>query len=161
MVTGHSNSFSSEIWAALSKLRSPSTYGAGKLLFQYGQPTRGVYMVEKGHVDLLLSTDNGAKQLFERVGPGSLLALSEAVSGGPHKLTAVVANEAEISFVGRQELLQFMRQNPACCMHLVRLLSENLHSLYHRFQSDPRWGQQPPRVASSKQRPYTRADRPN
>ncbi len=121
-------------------MRSASSYAAGELLFHYGEPTRGLYMVEKGKVNLLLSSENGAEQLFETVGPGALLGLSEAISGGTHKLTAVAANQVEVAFIPRQQMLNCLRQNPACCMQLVRLLSENLHTLYHRFQSDRRGG---------------------
>jgi hypothetical protein len=61
--------------------------------------------------------------------------LSEAISGGPHKLAAVAVDCAQVAFVSREDLLPFLQQNQLFCMQLVQLLSEDLHSLYHRFRN--------------------------
>ncbi len=155
------NSLISDMWRSLSEARPRSRYAPGKQLFRYGEDTLGIYIVKKGNVDLLLSATSGEERLFERVGPGTLLALSEAISGGTHKLTAVAASEAEISFVDRQDLLRFLRQNPACCMQLVRLLSEDLHTLYHRFQCNEHLHSKPQRDGINKQGLSRRPERPN
>ena len=150
MATYPANSLCEEVWNTLSRMRSPASYAAGESLFRYGDPARGLYMVEKGTVNLLLSGER--EQLFESVGPGALLGLSEAISGGAHKLTAVAANQVEVAFIPRQDLLNCLRENPACCMQLVRRLSENLHTLYQRFQSDKPGQAKAPRGEVSRQR---------
>jgi CRP-like cAMP-binding protein len=137
VVEKSSNSPVPELWHALLGIRSPQTYSPDKPLFACGQPTRGVYLVEKGKVKLFLCSEPGAPS-FDEVGPGSVLGLSEAISGTSHKLTAVASDRAQISFVDRKDLLTFLQQNQFLCLQLVRLLSEDLHLLYHRFRSDPR-----------------------
>lgn len=135
MVEQSSNSPVPELWHALLGIRSPQNYSPGKPLFACGQPTRGVYLVEKGKVKLFLCSEPGAPS-FDEVGPGSVLGLSEAISGTNHKLTAVASDRAQISFVEREDLLTFLQQNQLLCMQLVRMLSEDLHLLYHRFRCD-------------------------
>jgi CRP/FNR family transcriptional regulator, dissimilatory nitrate respiration regulator len=122
-----------ELWMALESLRSERICLASRALFRNGETSRGVYLVEEGEVQLLLSSAGGRERLLETVGPGTILGLSEAMSGEAHKLTAQAAGRTQVSFVRRPDLINFLRKNPALCMQLVHLLSENLHSLYHLF----------------------------
>ncbi len=126
---------STELRSALKSRASKQTYPKGKALFRNGRPPRGVYMVETGEVNLFLPSSGGTGPVFEKAGPGALLGLSEAMSGEDHKLRAEAACPAEVSFVSREALLDCLRQNRFCCMQVVRLLSEDLHLLYHRFRS--------------------------
>lgn len=124
-----------ELRSALKSMGSTQTYLKGSALFSKGQLPRGVYLVETGEVYLFLCSDTNAGSMFEKAGPGALLGLSEAVSGENHKLRAEAACSTKVSFVCREDLLAFLRRNQACCMQIVRLLSEDLHLLYHRFRS--------------------------
>lgn len=129
-----------ELWSALKGLRSECTYSRGKRLFQCGEPAKGVYLIESGEVSLLLPLPSGASPIFEKVGPGVALGLSEAMSGENYKLTAQARKPAQVWFVERQELLDFLRRHPQFCMQIVRLLSEDLHLLYHKFRFEKRPG---------------------
>lgn len=137
-----SNSPSPELWSALLGLRRPTTYPPGKPLFSCDQLTRGIYLVEKGRVKLFLCSETTGAS-FDEAGPGSVLGLSEAISGGKHKLTAVAVDCAQVAFVSRDDLLAFLQQNQGYCMELVQFLSEDLHLLYHRFRSSPAATQTP------------------
>jgi CRP-like cAMP-binding protein len=121
------------LWSALEGIRSVQTYTKGKTLFQYGVPSQGVFLVERGQVDLLLPTARG-ERFFEKTGPGVMLGLSETMCGDVYKLTAQAAMDTEVSFVSREALLNFLRQHQGFCMQIVRLLSENLHLLYYRYR---------------------------
>jgi CRP-like cAMP-binding protein len=122
------------LWSALEDIRTVRTYAKGKLLFRWGQPAHGVYLIEKGEVDLLLPASGGAERFFEKAGPGVMLGLSEAMSGDISKLTARAADRTQVAFVPREALLEFLRQHQAFCMQIVRLLSEDLHLLYHKYR---------------------------
>jgi CRP-like cAMP-binding protein len=124
-----------ELQRALKGMASKQAYPKGKALFRCGQPPRGVYLVDKGEVNLFLPVSSATGAVFEKAGPGALLGLSEAVSGAHHKLRAEAACPTSVSFVTREALLDCLRQNPVSCMQIVHLLSENLHLLYHRFRS--------------------------
>jgi CRP/FNR family transcriptional regulator len=122
------------LWATLLGLRESTTYPPGKPLFTCGQPARGIYLVQKGRVRLFLCSDT-TRAAFEEVGPGAVLALSEAISGATHKLTGVALDCAQVAFVTREDLLAFLQDNQLFCVQLVQLLSEDLHLLYHRFRT--------------------------
>jgi CRP/FNR family transcriptional regulator len=121
---------SAEVSRALDGFKSSRVYAQGHPLFLRGQSARGVYVVESGEVRLLLPTNPKSKQVLQTVGPGTLLGLSESVSGGSHKLTAEAVCPTHISFIPRKRLMAFLRNDQRHCWSIVRLLSDNLHSLY-------------------------------
>lgn len=122
--------------AALTADRKARCYAAGTNLFQASERSRGVYVVESGDVELFQTAKCGELVSMETVGSGSVIGLNEAVSGSPHKLTAIAKTETRVLFVDRHELLQILRQEPVFCMQLVRMLSEDLHVLYRKCQNN-------------------------
>lgn len=130
------NPLPNELRSALRELGCARTYQPGSTLFAAGTPSEGVYLVEQGAVKIELSSPKH-KQVLSMAGPGALLGLGVAVTGDSHKFKAVANGQCVVWFVRRQEFLQFLQGNQECCMQIVRLLSEDLHTLYHRFQSEP------------------------
>jgi len=88
---------------------------------------------EEGCVRLHLSRQPGGAPEFETVGTGAVLGLAETMTGGEHKLTAEAVEGARVSHIERNALLDRLQKNHQLCLQIVQLLSEDLHSLYHRF----------------------------
>lgn len=95
----------------------------------------GIYLVESGAVRVLLSNGGLQKQLLNVAGPGTMLGLSESMSGEKYQNTAEAVEPTLAVFIPREELLEFLREHGDFCMQVVRLLSEDLHGLYHKFRS--------------------------
>jgi CRP-like cAMP-binding protein len=123
-----------ELWQALDGLKSLRTYAKGTLVFRQGRPAQGIYLIEKGEVRLTLPASAKPEPTFEIAGPGSVLGLSETLTGDAHKLSAEASDQVEIAYVERGSLLGFLREHHEFCLQIVRLLSEDLHGLYQRFQ---------------------------
>jgi CRP-like cAMP-binding protein len=127
--------FSSELYQALHGIKSVRVYPKGSTLFQQGAAVSGVYVVESGRVRVLLPSSHGRPQLLEIAGPGTVLGLSESMSGEAYRVTAEAEDHATVAFVPQQGFLEFLRVHTDFCMQVVRLLSEDLHGLYHKFRS--------------------------
>jgi len=125
-----------DLWLALHSA-SPVPAPKGKALFRAGEPPTGIYLVEEGEVRLFLETEAKSAPVFDVAGPGSILGLSEAVTGGNYKLTAEPITGARINFVEREAFLRFLYNDHQLCLHIVRLLSADLHSLYVRCRCAP------------------------
>jgi len=123
-----------DLWSALGEIRLSRSFTAKSTLFAEGDSPSYVYLIESGQVQIGISTDRGATQLLTTAGPGTLLGLSEAMGGEPHKISAVSVGQTEASYVSREDLLEFLVKQPRLCMEIVRLISEDLHSLYHQFR---------------------------
>lgn len=94
-----------------------------------------VYMVESGEVRVLLPTGQSQKRLLEVVGPGTMLGLSENMSGERYRIAAEAGEHTTAAFVPHEQFLEFLREHGDFCMEVVRLLSADLHALYHKFRS--------------------------
>jgi CRP-like cAMP-binding protein len=126
---------SPDLYQALHGIKSVKVYSKGATLFRRGMPVNGVYVVDSGRVRILLPTLQSRPQLLEIAGPGTILGLSETMSGDNYRVTAQADDHVTASFISRDGFLEFLRLNCDYCMQIVRLLSEDLHSLYHRFRS--------------------------
>ena len=128
-----SNPLQLDLWQALQELGPARLEATDKPLFQRGQPANAIYLVEEGEVRLLLSSLSKGHEIdFEVASVGSVLGLSEAVSGGTYKLTAEAVRGARVSCIAREKLMNFLQRDHQRCLQIVRLLSEDLHSLYYR-----------------------------
>ena len=119
-----------DLCQALHGIKSVRVYPKGTILFR-----NGVYIVESGQVRLLLPTTPGQTQLLDIAGPGTILGLSECMSGDCHRITAEAGDHTTIGFVARASFTDFLRDHCEYCMQVVRILSEDLHGLYHKFRS--------------------------
>ncbi len=126
---------SPDLLQALHGIQSVQLFPKGSTLFQQGSAVTGVYLVESGEVRVLLPTGQSQKQLLEVVGPGTILGLSESMTGEKYRITAEAGDETRAAFIPREEFLEFLREHGDFCMQVVRLLSEDLHALYHKFRS--------------------------
>jgi CRP-like cAMP-binding protein len=123
-----------DLWNGLGGIKSRRILASGSQIFAEGDPSKCVYLVESGVIRITLSTGYGGTRPLAKAGPGTLLGLSEAIGGEPHKVTAYSMGESQVSYVEREDLLEFLAKQPALCMQIVRLLSEDLHCLYHQFR---------------------------
>jgi CRP/FNR family cyclic AMP-dependent transcriptional regulator len=126
---------STELSQALRGLRSVRPFARGSTLFREGSAVTGIYLVESGAVRVLLSNGGMERQLLDVAGPGTVLGLSESMSGEKHRSTAEAEEYTMAVFIPREELLEFLREHGDFCMQVVRLLSDDLHGLYHKFRS--------------------------
>ena len=126
---------SPDLWQALHGIKSVRVYTKGSRLFQQGTAVSGVYVVESGEVRVLLSAGQTRPQLLEVAGPGTILGLSESMTGDNYRVTAEAGDHTTVGFIPREDFLEFLRDHCDFCMQVVRLLSEDLHGLYHKFRS--------------------------
>lgn len=126
---------SQELETALREMMTLRSFPKGGALFRQGTPATGVYLMEKGSARVLLATAADQTQLLDLVGPGTLLGLSDNVAGGRYRVTVEAAEQATAGFIEREAFVNFLGCHHEFCMQVVRLLSDNLHALYHKFRS--------------------------
>jgi len=126
---------SPDLVQALKGIKTVRRFPKGAILFQQGSAVTGVYLVESGEVRVLLSTGQSQKQLLEVVGAGTILGLSESMTGEKYRVTTEAGGQATVAFIPRKEFLEFLREHAEFCMQVVRLLSDDLNGLYHKFRS--------------------------
>ena len=107
----------------------------GRTLYQHGTMAGGIYLLESRRGSRAVAGTRQSKQLLEVAGEGAILGLSEALSGDNYRVTAEADEATTASFIARKDFVELLDGHHEFCMQVVRLLSESLHGLYHRFRS--------------------------
>jgi|SRR5580700_9580287 CRP-like cAMP-binding protein len=121
------------LWRALHDFASLPAEPANNPLFCAGELAQCIYLVEAGQVRLGLLSQSRGGQPYEIAQAGSVLGLSEGMSGEDYKLTAEAEKGGRISYINRDTLLWGLSNNRRLCLEIARFISEDLHSLYRQF----------------------------
>jgi CRP-like cAMP-binding protein len=126
---------SEDLEQALRPMMTPRVFSKGATLYREGTFAAGIYLVETGSVRLLLTAPAHLSQLLEVARPGTILGLSESLSGERYRVTVEAEEQTTAAFVARKGFMELLHGNQEFCMQVVRLLSENLHGLYRLFRN--------------------------
>ncbi len=111
----------------LASISRPVSAPKGQIVFQRGDNMRGIYIVESGRVALIAGeAPHALRRICER---GSVLGLPATMRNKPYSLTAQSLTEAELSFVEREDFVNFLKNEPTLCMEIVQVLAEEVGSL--------------------------------
>lgn len=120
---------------AFEEIKSLGSYPRNAILFAEGRPVRGIYLLCDGRARLSICAESGKRLTLRIAGPGEVLGLGAALSNTPYEITAELLDASQVVFVRRKGLMKFLRENPSVCMHVVRMLSQDLHGAYERVRS--------------------------
>ncbi|MGA9642359.1 MAG: cyclic nucleotide-binding domain-containing protein [Terriglobales bacterium] len=116
-------------------IKSLHVHPRGTILFREGQPARGVFLLCEGRVRLTVCSESGRRMTLRVASAGEVLGLSATLAGGCYEVTAEVLEPLQAAEVRRRDLLSFLREHGETCMHVVHLLSEDLHMAYDRVRT--------------------------
>ena len=141
--------FSPDFSQALHGISSTKVYAEGAILFRRGDNVEGVYVVEFGETRVLLPRQASSPLLYT-ASSGMILGLSETISGEPHSVTAEAREHSKVMFIPREKFMALLYENNGLLTEILRLLSEELHSLYNKARnSTTRPGRIPKRSLDS------------
>jgi signal transduction histidine kinase len=109
---------------ALRLITQERRFTAGQEIFREGAPGDGVYFVKNGLVEI--SAGMGARRVFSRLGPGEIFGEMAVIEHRPRSATASAAQETEIYFLPRGEMLSFIERSPALTFGLLQHISHRL-----------------------------------
>jgi len=126
---------SQEMIRHLDEIKEQRMLPQGTLLFEEGGPCRGVFLLCEGSARLSICSENGQRLVLRTATQGEMLALGASLSGEAYEYTAELLEPAQVVFIKRKELLEFLRDNPMICLEVVRHLSDDLHHAYDRVRA--------------------------
>src|SRR5215472_12036513 len=92
------------------------------LLFRRGDEAAGMFVVLSGKVILDCGVDSASGRCC---GPGALVGLPSALIGNNYSMTAMVTEDAKLSFWSRERLYGLLRQRRELCSLLVTIVRED------------------------------------
>ncbi len=107
-------------------------YGRHFTVTRQGDPAAHIYIVCSGWLQITHMTHAG-RAVSQLVGPGTILGLTGAMTGTGYAYSARTLGDCELQKVERNVFLEFLMNNPALSVQLLRTLSRESQSLLHRF----------------------------
>ena len=107
----------------LAIIEKPLSVSSNKVLFAMGSEPLCIYVHRTGRVALFQDDDLKDIALACPVGPKCIYGLVEALSGTAYGATMKTITVSEFDMIDREELLRFIRNQPALCFRLAEILS--------------------------------------
>jgi len=119
----------------LDHIKHATAYPEGAMIFVEGQVSRGVYILCQGRAKLMTTNSDGRSLIVKIAQPGDILGLHAVVSGRPYELTVETLQPSQLSFVGREDFLRFLKSHGDACLQAAQQLSQDCQSAYDVIRS--------------------------
>ena len=109
---------------ALRRIAQERKFSAAQDIFQEGDPGDGIFLVKTGLVEI--SSGKGERRVFSRLGPGEIFGEMAVIEQRPRSATATAAQDSEVYFLPRAEMLPFIERSPGLAFALLQQISHRL-----------------------------------
>jgi CRP/FNR family transcriptional regulator, cyclic AMP receptor protein len=116
------------------KVKFTSLYPAGAVLFVEGQMPRGVYMLCKGRVKLIMASPSGKTLIMRVVEAGELLGLHSAISGHTHEVTAETLQPCQVDFIRRDDFTKLLHEHGDASISVMQQFSNYYRGACHQIR---------------------------
>jgi CRP/FNR family transcriptional regulator len=120
---------------ALESAKYASVYPGGAVLFMEGQTPRGVMVLCKGRVKLTMASADGKAVILRIVRAGEVMGLHGVITGETYQSTAETLEPCQVSFIRREEFLNFLRQNGEATIRVAQQLSSDYRLACEQIRS--------------------------
>ncbi len=120
---------------AFDALKSTTFCPRGTILFREGSQPRGIFVLCDGRARITVCSEAGRRLTVRIAGPGEVLGLSACLVGGSNEVSAELLDNSQVALVKRKDLLLFLHDHREACLHVVSLLSQDLHYAYDRVRA--------------------------
>ena len=100
---------------------TPLSYPPGGVIFAAGDPSREMYVVRSGQVDLKIGDT-----LLETVGPGGILGELALVDPAPRSASAVAGPDCTLARVDQDAFDDLVRRVPGLALEVMRVMAKRL-----------------------------------
>jgi CRP/FNR family transcriptional regulator, cyclic AMP receptor protein len=105
----------------------PTSYAAGQIIFQDGQPRDFMYVVKKGEVDIVIR-----EHVVETVGEDSFFGELALIDHAPRSATAIAKTECALVKIDERQFLYLIQETPFFALIVMRTLAARLRRRNHQ-----------------------------
>ena len=107
----------------------------GKVLYNEGEPARGIYILRNGRATISISSRGGKTVILRVAQSGDVLGLNSTLRDCPYDATVEILEPCRTDFFSRAELIAFMERSQECTRAVLMELSHELTDLADRARS--------------------------
>jgi CRP-like cAMP-binding protein len=105
---------------------SARSLAAGEVLFEEGQPCRGLFIVADGLVEIRQISLRGREQVFHTEGAGATLGEAPLFDGGGYIASAVALAPTRVLFLARAELIRLCHRRPPVALAILKTMARRV-----------------------------------
>ncbi len=113
----------------LAQRAVPRHYAPGEVVFAEGEPCKGLYVVEKGHIRIFKTSPGGREQVLTIDGPVSSVAEVPVFDGGSYPASGSAIDDATLLFVSKQDFQALCLAHPQVALKVLRIVGMRLRRL--------------------------------
>jgi CRP/FNR family transcriptional regulator, cyclic AMP receptor protein len=95
-----------------------------------GQSPCGIFILCQGRAKLCTTSRDGKTLIVRIAEPGEILGLHAIVTGGRYELTVETMQPCQLNFVGREDMLRFLKEHADACFHAIQHLARDCSDSY-------------------------------
>jgi CRP/FNR family transcriptional regulator, cyclic AMP receptor protein len=99
----------------------PTSYAAGQIIFEDGQPRDFMYVVQKGEVDIVIR-----EQVVETVSEDSFFGELALIDHAPRSATAIAKTDCALIKIDERQFLYLVQETPFFALIVMRTLAARL-----------------------------------
>lgn len=107
---------------AVAAICEQKSYAAGEFVFESGEPSRHLYILEKGRIRLRFS--QGGQVAYTLSDAGEIFGWSSMVNQGEYTLSAQTVSEVSVARLENKRLQEILAGDPSSGMAFYRHLAE-------------------------------------
>lgn len=113
----------------VAQLAVPRRFERGRFVFLQGQPGDALYVVAEGLVKVFVVSEEGDEMVLTTLRPPDVFGELSLIDGGPRSAGAQAAEDTTLLHVGRDAMLELLREHPALCDRLLAYLGGMIRRL--------------------------------
>jgi CRP/FNR family transcriptional regulator len=115
---------------AFNKIKHAAVFPEHAVVLVEGQGAWGIFVLCQGRAKLSTTSRDGKTLIIRIAEAGEVLGLHAIVTGGPYELTVETMQPCQLDFVGRLDMLRFLKENADASLHAIQHLARDCSDSY-------------------------------
>jgi CRP/FNR family transcriptional regulator, cyclic AMP receptor protein len=113
-----------------NKIKHAAVFPEHAVVLVEGQSPWGIFILCHGRVKLSTTSRDGKTLIVRIAEPGEMLGLHAIITGGRYELTVETMQPCQLNFVGREDMLRFLREHADASFHATQHLARDCSDAY-------------------------------
>ena len=112
------------------KIKHAAVFPEHTVVLVEGQSPCGIFILCQGRAKLSTTSRDGKTLIVRIAEAGEVLGLHAVITGGPYELTVETMQPCQLNFVGREDMLQFLKEHADASLHATQHLARDCSDSY-------------------------------
>src|SRR5580704_3213927 len=110
---------------AFNRIKHAAVFPEHAVVLVEGQTAWGIFILCQGRAKLSTTSRDGKTLIIRIAEAGEVLGLHAVITGGPYELTVETMQPCQLDFVGREDMLRFLKDHVDASRHATEHLARD------------------------------------